>query len=294
VRSSRRKVLKDVAALGVMGSSIIPVVGVAAPDGSRTITSVSWIDAEGLPSAGILEAAMTLGAWPFRVAVGLKGTSNPRPPKKIPENFKDSKQFRALTQYKIDKSDKVSLKIIDPGYTPPFDILKVPNIAGAIAWSSDDGKAHAGEKSSISSVEIGKLHPFSTLSLPAGSVVLASALIKFRAGSYTNDIGIEKAGSPFHVPWVWCEHALVRNNGKLLMVANGSSFPSHAWYVDGNIVGMLLQKKVTLSENAPALSAGAIVSKSLPSKLEDGVTGQVDQHPHTIGKIRSDPIILNV
>jgi len=294
MRSSRRKVLKDMISLGVLGSIAVPVTSALAQDGSHTVTSVSWIDAEGLPSASILEAAQTLGAWPFRIAVGLKGTLNPRPPKNLPEDYRAGKQFRALTQYKIDKDDNVTLRVIDPGYTPPFDISKVPNLAGAIAWYSDDGAIHAGEKSSLSSIETGQLHPSSTLTIPADSKVLVSALIKFRAGSYTNNIGIEKAKSPYHVPWVWCEHALVRSGGRLLLVANGSRFPSHAWYIDGKIAGTLLQKEVLISESEPAFSTGEVASKSLPSLEEEGVLGSVDKHPHTISKIRSEPIILNV
>ena len=291
---SRRSFLKSIPLILSAPSLIVrPNVAAANPlAGGRSITSVSWIDAEGLPSASIFQTSV-LG-WPFRVAVGLTGTQNPRPPATLPASFRSSKQFRAMTHFDIDGAGNVTGSFTDPGYTPPFDVGKVRNIAGAIAWASDDGGFHPGEQSSISSVMPAKLHSSSTLEPPSDARVLASALVKFRAGTHTNRVGLEKAGSPYHVPWVWCEHALIQVGDKLVLIANGSAFPSHSWHVDGKIVGTVLQDDVTINERDPALATGAPASESLPSVNEKGVSGPVSGHKYTVGKKRSAQISLSV
>ena len=260
-----------------------------------TITSVSWIDSGQLPSTSVFQKAALTGSWPYRVAVGLKGTANPRPPKQLPANFRARKQFRAMTRFTVRGTNIVSDTFVDPGYTPPFDVGKVPNLAGAVAAWSDDSNFHAGEASTISSVVTGRLHPNSTLTVPGGAQVLASALIKFRAGLYTNRIGLEKAASPYHVPWVWCEHALLERQGQFVLIANGSSFPSHAWYANGKLLGSLLQKEVRLAADDPALSSGALASSGkIPSHKEGKLSGPVSGHGNTVGKRQSSQIALNV
>jgi hypothetical protein len=71
--------------------------------------------------------------------------------------------------------------------------------------------------------------------------VLVNALIKFRAGKNTDEIGIKSVRSPFHVPWVWCEFVLTYGKGEFKMYGKGSIFPSHAWYFNGKCVNVVGQ-----------------------------------------------------
>src|SRR4051794_23563280 len=70
-----------------------------------TITSVSWIDAEGLPDVSFWDAT---GGWPFNVMVGLVATKNPRPKDELPEDFISKKHYRAMASYKISQNGTVS------------------------------------------------------------------------------------------------------------------------------------------------------------------------------------------
>ena len=116
---------------------------------------------------------------------------------------------------------------------------------------------------------LGKKHPASSLEIPEGAEVLSSALIKFRMGEENNSLLTGKfsplllltplrlkVGSPFHAPWVWCEHAVIRQGDTVKLLASGSHFPSHAWYVNGEKVGTALQETVRISKDEPILSTG--------------------------------------
>jgi hypothetical protein len=65
--------------------------------------------------------------------------------------------------------------------------------------------------------------------VPVDETVLVNAVIKFRAGQHTDSIGIQNVGSPFHVPWVWCELLRTHRFGTFTLYGRGSVFPSHAW-----------------------------------------------------------------
>jgi hypothetical protein len=248
-----------------------------------TLTSVSWIEGTRLPHAGAklaLGGVPWMGSWANRVVMGLVATSNPTPGESIAtQAFQAKKQYRALTHFELIPQSPSSPRnvTLDPGYTPPFEKSKVDTFMINFAPIPDAAKQfHAGELSSLSRCVGGKLHPSSTLRVAPKAKVLASMLIKFRAGETTNNIGIsDDVGSPVHVPWVWCEHALVNVNERYLLVANGSKFPSHAWYVNGTKLCTQLQAKIVVSEKEPAISTGRPKNRPRSTTNEDHVGGAV-------------------
>lgn len=293
---TRRAMLKALPAIVATPSIITSLKSARANPlaGGKRVVSVSWIDSEGLPALSLVDALGALvGNWPFKVMVGLVGTQNPRPPSTLPENFRTGKQFRAICGYDIGSDGAVSNEIIDPGYTPPIDKQKLPALV-QLGPIPDDPNFYAGESSGLSGIVIGKLHTASTLSVPSGHEVLASALIKFRAGAHTNSVGIKDAGSPYHVPWVWCEHALIKQDDEIRLIANGSRFPSHAWYVDGKLVGSLIQKPLKLSEEEPALSSGVAAGEELGPAALDNASGPISSHPNSVSWHLDRQVALNL
>jgi hypothetical protein len=267
--------------------------------GRIALGSVSWIDEKALPNVGFWVVVGAAVSWPRRVIMGLVGTSNPEPPLKIPnvEGFSLTREYRALLSCTVDTSAEktgqkrgyqISNTIVDPGYTPPFDKSKIHTSLRSIAPIPDDTAYYAGESSSLSGITAGGLHPSSSLVVPSGYEVVASALIKFRAGEHTDNIGVEEAKSPVHVPWVWCEYALVSSKSALRLLGQGSSFPSHAWYVNGTQVARRLQGPIAVSDSDPAISTGERVVKGHPATgaKTDRSKGDISGggHQWTIGK----------
>jgi hypothetical protein len=250
------------------------------------VASISWIDDGSVPKVGFWFVAGALTSWPRRVIMGLVGTSNPEPPTKLTSvaAFASSKQYRALLACTLrDRAArKISDLVVDPGYTPPFDKSKLDTRLRDVAPIPNDTAFYAGEKSAVSGAVTGKLHPCSTLSVPRGGEVLVSALIKFRAGKHTDEIGIKNANSPVHVPWVWCEYALVARSSGLLLLCNGSVFPSHAWYVNGKQVAKAMQAQVTVSDHDPALSTGQPAAYIASPAVADKSAGSVFGHQYTL------------
>jgi len=218
--------------------------------------------------------------------IGLVATANPRPEKQINiANFRARQQYRALASVSIPLTSptKLSDKIVDPGWTPPLDRSKIDTSVAGLMPLGDDQKFYLGEASCISSIEVGKLHPSTTLVLPKREDrVLVSMLIKFRAGAHTNKMGIEKADSPVHVPWVWCESALIMSNKKYILLGAGSQFPSHAWYINGKRIAVALQKPISLSENEPAISTGRPAGQPRADAMSDRSTGTINSHEFAI------------
>jgi hypothetical protein len=188
--------------------------------------------------------------------VGLFATSNPPPPAKVNfSSLRASQQFRSMAfcrfEIEIDAGDKVSdfkvlEKFVDGGFTPPFDIGKVPSaLIGALfeggAGEILDRQFHPGEASISSNVVTQSRHPNAEIStIPPSQAVLVDSLVKFRAGAHTDDVGIKIVGAPFHVPWVWCEMVLTyAGSGRFNVFGRGSSFPSHAWFVNDEIVARM-------------------------------------------------------
>ncbi len=240
--------------------------------------SVSWIDGKPLPQVGFWFVAGASISWPRRVVMGLVGTANPEPPRDIPfvDAFRARKQYRALTSFKLTSKPKpaVSEPVLDAGWTPPFDKSKFDTQLINLAPIPDDPKFYSGEISSLSTINAARLHPFSTLKVTRTDEVLASAFIKFRAGPHTDSIGISAdVKSPVHVPWVWCEYALVTSGEKIKLLAQGSCFPSHAWYVGGRQVAKRYQDPISVSEKEPAISIGQPASHPQAAANADRSTG---------------------
>jgi len=253
---------------------------------SLRLLSISWIDARSLPKVGFQTVAGALTKWPNRVLMGLVGTANPRPAQTIADRATvvRGKQFRALVECTVDlRSKNVTQSVIDPGYTPPFDKSQIDTILRSVAPIPDDPDFYPGESSATSGIVTGKLHPSSTLKLGRDYSVLASAMIKFRAGAHTDAVGIKEAKSPVHVPWVWCEFALIHCSTGYRLLGNGSTFPSHAWYVDGYQLTQSLQAEISCSEHDSTLNTGQPKSQPQASAKSDKSTGPADSQLFAIG-----------
>jgi hypothetical protein len=212
--------------------------------------------------------------------MGLVGMSNPEPPLKLSTTtaFAAGKQYRALLSCTatIRTAQKIANLVIDPGYTPPFDKSKLDTRLRDLVPIPDDQTFYPGEASPVSGMVVGKFHPCSALLLPQGAKIIASALIKFRAGQHTDSVGVAEAKSPVHVPWVWCEYALVMlQSGLPQLLCNGSVFPSHAWYVNGNQVAKAMQRQVTVSDHDPTLTTGQPAEHMRVAAISDKSTGPV-------------------
>jgi hypothetical protein len=192
--------------------------------------------------------------------------------------------------------------MLNPGWTPPFRTDEFPMMK-PLSWiDSDiaDRNWYAGELSPLSGVTLQKLHPNSTLKpdIPAGEEVIASGLIKFRAGAHTDKLGVSsKVGCPFHVPWVWCETAVTYDYDRddFKIYGRGAQFPSHAWYKNGeqlmstNQVGDSSLPTSGLTINLAALKLYQILKKGAPAggpqpaAGSDASHGPVSAHHYSVG-----------
>lgn len=277
----------------------IPLVGLARsasandiPAEGLLVTSVSWIDGKGLPPVEMFGQKSLLKYWPTKVVGGLAATRNARPKDRLPADFFEKKDFRAMVQYRLMPDGTINEALIDPGITPKSTWENAKGWRGSAVWAGmllKDTGPHDGQKSALSSVVSGRLHPNSTLKVPNGAQVLSSGLIKFRAGVETNKAGIELAGSPYHVPWVWCEHAVVREGATLRLLGSGSRFPSHAWFIDNQKIGQVFQARVTMSDKEPAFTTGALVKDPKTGAVvlfndpnNDTSNGPITSHEYTV------------
>lgn len=260
------------------------------------IACISWIDQAPLPKVGFWLVVGAATSWPKRVIMGLVCTSNPAPPDKIDKLsvFAAGKQYRAMLACTVTLKPplRTSGECIDPGYTPPFDKSKIDTSLRSVAPIPDDPAFYAGEKSPVSGIVTGRLHPCSTLVVGKGSQVIVSGLIKFRAGPHTDAVGVKDAKSPVHVPWVWSEFALIEVAGKLRLLGKGSAFPSHAWYVNGKQVAQVTQALVSASEHDPILSTGQPAGQEQSKASIDKSTQPVDKHAEGVlaGKLVDVPV----
>lgn len=156
-----------------------------------------------------------------------------------------------------------------------------------------EGEAGAYSKSGTgerSGVKFGKFHDHSYLrGVLEGQydVVLVNALAKVRAGETTDWLGRWLALSPRHVPWVWCEHALVKRGDRYFMCLAGSKFPSHSLFLNGKKICKLEIESEELKGNREdaVLTSGAIQKKFWGGEnpVDDKVTGPVKDHRNTVG-----------
>ena len=218
--------------------------------------TISFIEDRRIPvTSGIQSLGHGKNSWIIKALMGLAATANKPPPKTITDfgRYRASKDFRALMfchlriEMNASGNGVSNVKLVDstldPGWTPPFNIWRYPTslLPYALDWFTDtgasmrDSRYYAGEMSPLSTVSVQRRHPNTTIAgIPSREVLLANMLIKFRAGTHTDNIGVKTAGSPFHVPWVWCEAALTLDNGQLKLYGRGSIFPTHYWYLQGD------------------------------------------------------------
>jgi hypothetical protein len=248
--------------------------------------SFSWIDGRSLPSVDTVFMLRAAASWPYRVVMGLVATSNPPPPMGYTNvaDLLSRRQYRAAERFVVDNGKLVApLCFVDPGYTPPFDKAKLASFARDLVPVDADTNFYPGESSAISAVVTGALHGSSSLTVPPGYAVVASQLIKFRAGAHTDGIGLTEAKSPVHVPWVWCEQALIQKGNVYRLLGCGSKFPSHAWYVNGQQVAEAMQAVVTPSDKDSAISTGQPGNQPQQPAVADKSSGRADTQLYAIG-----------
>jgi hypothetical protein len=277
-----------------------------------TVGTISWI--RGIPNPFTSGALGPVDAefgfdpdWVPKTYLGLAATRNP-PPEATPDftAARQGRQFRAMTfchfSLQVDADDRIrNFKVLnafhDPGFTPPFNAGALPAHFGDLAdLLFSDGQFHAGEASSLSLVNTEARHANTTITdVPPEEVVLVDSLIKFRAGKVTDDIGRDKVGAPFHVPWVWCESVVTyAGNGVFKLYGRGSIFPTHSFYLDGHKVATIDEvgdatfpklpgtRKIEVSRLRlfPVLSKGAAAAGPQPPTQET-LGGSVETHPNT-------------
>jgi hypothetical protein len=269
-----------------------------------SIASVSWIDRQGIPNLSAWDAVT--GDWVAKVVYGLRCTANDPPPLRIPhlDSFLRSKEYRSAMFCRIRlhvdsatsrvKEVKILGAHYDPGWTPPTKCLVGPS------------EHFQGEASPLSIIYGERRHQNTSLPSYEGTV-LANGVIKFRAGASTDQLGIKKAGSPYHVPWVWCEMLLLYSLGSVRLVGRGAEFPSHAWYFNEKQVGTIMQvsdavlpvgragsTQIDAMNLKRALTTGrengsrAQLPRDADSEMKSGGVS-VERHPYTLkgGKIVS-------
>jgi hypothetical protein len=259
------------------------------------VCSISWIQGDKNPIWFSGKAVALDPGWVPKTYMGLYATRNATPPSQIDdvEAFRSQKNFRALTAARLvldidDEKDRINdyslpEKVLDPGWTPPFRKSSFPLTvlrAYPMDWFSDDDSMtdpnpYAGELSLISTVMVHGRHENGStmITIPGGETVVADSIIKFRAGSHTDEIGTQKVGAPWHVPWVWNEWVLTyAGKGAFKLYASASRFPSHAWYVNGQQVAHVAELGDLSFPSAPA------TTRTVPL-----VGWKIDQpHPLTI------------
>ena len=276
-----------------------------------TIGTISWISRNPNPIHLTAEAALLSPSWFIKTYLALAATSNNDPPQSLADfrDYQNKKAFRAMTYchfiVEFDVSNKMvkDFKVVDTfhdgGWTPPFKMGAWPATALSFDKNIYSSAWHQGESSPLSKVRTQARHPNSVISsVPSTEIVLANALIKFRAGSHTDRIGIETVGAPYHVPWAWSEVLLTYASGQFKMYGCGSIFPSHAWYFRGALIerstqigDIVLPRRGSLSREVvveqckiySVLKMGA-PGRSPQDPLNDDIThaGPVLNHPHTI------------
>jgi hypothetical protein len=232
-----------------------------------TITALGWISMRTNPFStplgqfatasqvtGPLAALTFTPDWVPKTYIGLIGTRNPVPPLQLasPQDYAKTKAMRSLMSctvvVTIDASSgqpiasRIEAPLLDPGWTPPFDFSLFPPLVLLKLGDPDmqkEGYA-PGEQGALSGV-YNTRHPNSALfangtSGAGNGRILADAIMVFRAGEQTDQIGVNSVKAPWHVPWVWNEFALIYQGGTYTLRAVATKFPTTWWYVNGNMV----------------------------------------------------------
>ena len=219
-----------------------------------TVGTVSWIDARPNPIILSAETMILAPDWIPKTYLGLSATSKPAPPSFLPDfrAYQWSMNFRSMTFCRFRVALDVSTRTVsdfqvldafhDGGWTPPFRMRSWPATALSFQKSIHSNTPYQGEYSPQSLVNTQRRHRNSTIGTVSSSeTVLVNTMIKFRAGKHTDDVGIREVGSPYHVPWVWCEMLLTYAGGRFKAYGRGSIYPSHAWYVNNSRVQTQIQ-----------------------------------------------------
>jgi hypothetical protein len=273
------------------------------------VGSVSWIHQQVTPVTFLTDAKLLEPSWLPQTYIGLYATRNPAPPASLDfPSYRKSKQFRAMTYAELevetsdDKSKVLSVSVIDPildpGWTPPFNRnITILTRVYVPEPSMADTAFYAGELGLGSSILPRIQHRNSTLSMkvPQDNLV-ASALIFFRAGKHTDDIGVDVVKCPYHVPWVWCEWLVTHNAGKFTMYGTGSIFPTHTFYAQGASFAQqdeptdshftkpwrhLLTIDTSALRVYPVLATGAPAPGPQVADSTNGATGPATSVPYT-------------
>jgi hypothetical protein len=277
---------------------------------SVSLTVIGWIDGALVP----MPAPFPI--WKAKTTMGLKGTSNTKPPENLGDidAFRKQKQYRAIihasllltvdtTTKSLHKVELIS-NVLDPGWTPPLGGLALtsaqaiyiaknaisPGQLGAEDVAAFDRNFYAGEmaKSSYISVnkDLKKIHygKQTELATLEAETVVMRAMIKFRAGAHTDYIGHDVIGCPNHVPWTWAEVVLVYRQGKLGVRANCANFPCFSFYLSGDVTKSG-SKMGTLNLQASQLGATILTGKTGPNQVsnnEGALSKPMSQHAFTI------------
>lgn len=211
--------------------------------------SLSWIHQQVTPVWFISDGKMLSPNWVPQTYIGLFATRNVVPGAGLDlPAYRASKQFRAMTfaDLTVETSDdgkdvvdvKMASSILDPGFTPPFDrTITILTRVYVPEPSMKDPGYHPGELGDASGITLGGRHPNSTLGASVAGKVVANAVILFRAGRITDDVGVDVVKCPYHVPWVWCEWLLTYAAGRFAVLGTGSLFPTHTFYAQGASYG---------------------------------------------------------
>jgi hypothetical protein len=273
--------------------------------------SLSWIHQQVTPIWPLLADGKVLSpSWVPQTYIGLLGTKNRVPGSGVDlQAYEGSKQFRALTfaDLSIETSDdlrqildvKMLKGILNPGWTPPFDrTISVLTRVYVPDPSMADLDYHSGELGGGSAIMLRKRHPNSTIgiSVPDAQIV-ANALILFRAGPVTDNIGVSVVKCPYHVPWVWCEWLLINDGGKFTAFGTGSVFPTHTFFARGQSYGQQdeptdarfmrsWRHPLTIDTSTlrvyPVLTTGAPATGSQIVDTTSGFAGPVSSIPYTV------------
>jgi hypothetical protein len=171
-----------------------------------TIATISWINRTPNPITTAVEASALTPDWIPKTCLGLAATSNPDPGASVADanQFRSGREFRAMSFTKIGFISDARGAITsfadiqtwqDPGWTPPFRQSRFPLTFLAPDTAVWSWSWYPGEISPLSKVCHKVRHPNSVITgVPANETVLVNALIKFRAGKHTDDVGIKNVG----------------------------------------------------------------------------------------------------
>ena len=176
------------------------------------VGTVSWINDTPNPMYSTLQTLLLSPDWIPKTYLGLSGTSNSAPPETLTDfpGYQNTKDFRAMTfcHFSANLDDAtgriMDLRVLkafhDGGWTPDFKMRNWPTTVFSFDTDIYSYNKHEGESSPLSVVRTEGRHPNTAIStVPKTETVLVNALIKFRAGKNTDEIGIKSVRS--NRPW---------------------------------------------------------------------------------------------